>query len=146
MSWSASISIIFSTPIINPLKSIMSLIEAGWRPYWEPGRAVLFLPLGDAGMYDWKDSDTWQQAAEEIGEKIKHGESIGVVLYYEDTDVQFLFNSEYTQVSAILNSANRRTLNNSNSATDFTWYLQRIIHPLTAEQGAFTNLTCCDMR
>jgi hypothetical protein len=147
MSWQASISIDFWTPIANPYDSIMALTEVGWRISWMPGEGVVYLPLEDDGDYGWEGAtiDKWPAVIEEIKQKITQHEEVGIQLHYEETTIQLVFCKGYGQLFANINNVARRSLSDCDGVTDFSWYLSRILPSLIKLHGSFARLECIDL-
>ena len=110
--------------------SAQSIIEQLLRQGWTPLKngEILHLPIGDQGDYNWiSDAISYEEFCAQTAVKEQKGETIGVNLYWEDTDIGIsLLITEPNQLLIDL-GINRRYLDESVCLTDFNWYAERIL-------------------
>ncbi len=112
---------------------IVKLLNSfGWSYYDEDGRAE-YLPVGDCGSFDWQMAEMTETQLFEIFDCLcQRGETIGIVMYYRDTEHGITLLSSDTGSIIIIPNICRRTLNDDddNSITDVSWYAERIVQKL----------------
>ena len=119
---------------------IQILMDSGWSVCKD--EKVTFLPLGDNGMYDWREEELSPENLKTlVKEKEKLSEIVGVILYNDGVGVTLLFdsNSEFTIGCDIF----RKVLSNSR-LTDFSWYLQNLLMTLEREGITIVSVNCVE--
>lgn len=114
---------------------INNLIEEGWGIKDEKSR-VWYLPIGDDDDFDWEHNEI---SAEELSlivkrkEKLK--ETVGVILYWEQTNIGVSVLCDSWMKFSINLSINRKKIDEDDirSVTDVNWYVRNIINPLKKE-------------
>ena len=127
-------------PIRSPLEIVSLLLESGWT--LDCNGDVSYLPLGDAGLFDWQHVPIEEQnkVFEEIRRKELQGELISLSMFWKDTLIggEFLFSPKGDL--AFIATAKRKTIQNCDRYTDVTWYLQRLIPPLRSGGLSFETI------
>lgn len=116
------------------------LLDSGWSVCKD--EKVTVLPLGDNGMYDWREEELSPENLKTlVKEKEKLSEIVGVILYNDGVGVTLLFdsNSEFTIGCDIF----RKVLSNSR-LTDFSWYLQNLLMTLEREGITIVSVNCVE--
>ncbi len=116
---------------ISALDVILSLVDYGWS--LDDHGQVSILPIGDDDLYNWTrmPKNPLKIVYQIINEKELLGEIIGIVILWQDSKIggQLLVSGD-DKISFILN-INRKTLPNCQNFTDISWYLNKIIPPLS---------------
>ena len=130
MSVSASIDVSFIKNDISNF-SATDLIETMLHNNWtiKKDNKICYLPVGDE-LFEWEENEISETKLMEIvyQKELKH-ETIGVILFWENTDVgvSMLIFQDY-QISFNI-TVNRIKMNdlNCDDITDVNWYLTKII-------------------
>lgn len=147
MGLTAGIDIKFSVALADRVNAITVLQRAGWRVNNPTSKNIIFLPVGDNGMYDWQSISIteWATVATIITEQQRLGEASGIYLTYDDTQCDFIFAADQRSLSIAINNVNRKLLPDCSRFTDYSWYIQRIVCPLgTAILGGIETFACSD--
>ena len=145
MSFSAMITISFSKTKFNA-HSIYTLIQSGWQTQIRDQKLISYLPLGDDGEYNWRyeDSDKWTTISSIIDKKLQLNEITGIILTFEGTQCDFVLYPKDNKMIVGINNLGRKKLSNCSNITDYSWYLNRIICPLTGEMSDIVGIKCDD--
>ncbi len=132
--------------------SVVDLIDvlraAGWSFIRDGDTA--YLPLGDKGMFNWQVSHDMNQAefAKLVCQKQHANELIGLIMTWQLTDIGgiFLCWPSENRLSFDID-ANRQLVKISANfvATNFQWYLEKILPPLDAAFGV-ESFSCSEHR
>lgn len=110
-----------------PLEVLNILGIGGWK--LSDGEKISYLPLGDTDDYDWQSAplNEMEIIKLELEKKILVSEPIGICLTWKDSQVggQLLYFVQSKKLSFVWN-INRRKKPNSDRATDFDWYEEKI--------------------
>lgn len=117
----------------NLLDIIKLLNSFGWTYYDEDENAE-YLPVGDRDSFDWQMGEiTEGDLYAIIDRKQQRGETVGLVMYYRDTEYGITLLAADTSEISIMPNINRKTLDeddDTDSVTDVSWYAERIIQKL----------------
>ena len=117
----------------NLLDIIKLLNSFGWTYYDEDEHAE-YLPVGDSDSFDWQMGEiTEGDLYAIIDRKQQRGETVGLVMYYRDTEYGITLLAADTSEISIMPNINRKTLDeddDTDSVTDVSWYAERIIQKL----------------
>lgn len=117
----------------NVLDIIKLLNSFGWTYYDEDENAE-YLPVGDRDSFDWQMGEiTEGDLYAIIDRKQQRGETVGLVMYYRDTESGITLLAADTSEISIMPNINRKTLDeddDTDSVTDISWYAERIIQKL----------------
>ncbi len=117
----------------NLLDIIKLLNSFGWTYYDEDEHAE-YLPVGDRDSFDWQMGEiTEGDLYAIIDRKQQRGETVGLVMYYRDTEYGITLLAANTSEISIMPNINRKTLDeddDTDSVTDVSWYAERIIQKL----------------
>lgn len=117
----------------NLLDIIKLLNSFGWTYYDEDEHAE-YLPVGDRDSFDWQMGEiTEGDLYAIIDRKQQRGETVGLVMYYRDTEYGITLLAADTSEISIMPNINRKTLDeddDTDSVTDVSWYAERIIQKL----------------
>jgi hypothetical protein len=119
----------FSDNILDIIKLLNSF---GWTYYDEDHHAE-YLPLGDRDNFDWQMGEMTEGDLYAIIDlKQQRCETVGLVMYYRDTDYGITLLAAGTDDISIIPNINRKTLDEDDrdSVTDVSWYAERIIQKL----------------
>ncbi len=150
MSLSASIDFQFNkTPTFNPVSIIDSLLEFGWS--YDDGH-ISYLPLGDNDSFDWQSEEIihWPKIEKIITQKCANKEIVGIYLVWPSSLIgaQFLFKTKESQLLVQLTA--RKKIKGQERATDFTWYLEKLLPPLEKLKEKLKiqilEITCAELR
>lgn len=128
MSVSASIDIQLgkvSNEKISALQVINTFITNKWRI--QNDNNISYLPLGDEDSFEWQSDDiSVEQLINIVEKKESHGEIIGILMFWDSTEigVELLIRSEL-ELSFNL-SINRKLIGNTEN-TDINWYIEKIV-------------------
>jgi hypothetical protein len=115
-----------SAPII-----IEALVNAGWNPI--VNGSINYLPINDNDLYNWTSSKfSINHLLEIIKRKEQNNETIGVELYWKETNVGvslLIINSNELSFSIEIN---KKYIDESAYLIDFNWYSKKII-PILCE-------------
>ena len=115
------------------ISEVIELLDiVGWS-FFDEDENVEYLPLGDRGDYNWQMGETLTEGEvySLIGRKQEHGEMVGVVMYYHDTDIGITLLAESTASIMIMLNINRKTVGEDfYEITDIGWYTEHIVHKL----------------
>ncbi len=119
------------TPTFNPVSIIDSLLEFGWS--YDEGQ-ISYLPLGDDNDsfdWQWEEISHWPKVKKIITQQCANKERIGICLVWRTslTGGQFLFETKESQLLVNL-TITRKRIKGLERATDFTWYLEKLLPPL----------------
>lgn len=105
--------------------------EIGWR-YYDSGKNIVYLPLGDDDNFDWQKKFLSKNELHKlINSKQNNFEQIGLNLYCENSEEGLILLAKNTKEIVIDLNINRRTVeNNRESITDIGWYFNNIIQRL----------------
>lgn len=128
----------FSGSVTDFIKLLNSL---GWSYYDEEDRAE-YLPVGDTDSFDWQMGEITESALYAIFDrKQQRGETVGLVLYYRDTENGITLLAEDTSEIIIIPNICRKTLDDDDdSLTDVNWYSERIFQKLLWYDCGMVNL------
>ena len=134
------------TSHFNPLSIIDSLLELGWS--YDEGH-ISYLPLGDNDLFDWQweEISHWPKIREIITQQCANKERIGICLVWPNspTGTQFLFETEESQL--LVNLTGRKRIKGIERATDFTWYLEKLLPPLEQVNiPQILEINCSELR
>jgi len=138
MSVSASIDVVLFNKQ-NYIFSILDVINMMLNNNWkiENEGKISYLPLGDNGLYDWTENViTENQLKQIVRQKELEKETIGVIFYWENTDIGVsMLVLQDNQITFNLN-INRVQIESLKfmKVTDVNWYLNRIIPCLNTEK------------
>lgn len=117
----------------NLLDIIKLLNSFGWTYYDEDEHAE-YLPVGDRDSFDWQMGEiTEGDLYAIIDRKQQRGETVGLVMYYRDTEYGITLLAADTSEISIMPNINRKTLDeddDTDSVTDVSWYAERILQKL----------------
>ena len=116
----------------NVLDIIKLLNCFGWA-YYDEDRHAEYLPVGDRDSFEWQIGEiTEGDLYAVIERKRQRGETVGLVMYYRDTEYGITLLADNTAEILIMPNINRKTLDedDSYSVTDVSWYAERIIQKL----------------
>lgn len=111
---------------VPPLRVLLVLQDAGWR-IADVDERILYLPVGDAGRYDWQSVPIGDAPAvmSVLEHKAALREQIGVTLLWGDSQCGGTFRLEESFLA--VTPVNPVAVGD---VTDVTWYLERIVQPL----------------
>lgn len=117
----------------HKISEILRLFEkAGWHTGKDGAE---YLPLGDDGMFEWEKAVLGKDEFMRIIDlKQTEGETVSVILYFEDTDMGITFLADSTECTLLGLDINRKTIDGE--YTDASWYIMNIVARL--EQCGFT--------
>jgi hypothetical protein len=148
MGMSASIDFQFDqTAKFNPLTLIDSLLAFGWS-YGD--QYISYLPLSDeedSFDWQWEEISHWPKIREIITQQIVNKEKIGINLNWLTTLTggSFLFETKDNHLLICLGA--RQRIKGSERATDFTWYLEKLLPPLEQEHiPQILEIHCDELR
>jgi hypothetical protein len=124
---------------------LSAMISAGWS-YDDHGH-ISYLPLGDGDVsnWTWRSLADWAAVVEEIERKLASSETAGVVLLAaEGRSGGELLMTPSLEVITLILSANRKTLPGASQATDYSWYIARMVPPLEKLGFEIERMTCTD--
>ena len=119
----------FSGSVTDFIKLLNSL---GWS-YYDGDRHAEYLPVGDSDSFDWQMDDSTESVLFSVFDrKLQQEETVGLVMYYRDTEYGITLLASDTSEIIIIPNINRRTLteDDEDSLTDVNWYAERIIQKL----------------
>lgn len=119
----------FSGSVTDFIKLLHSL---GWSYYDGDNRAE-YLPFGDGDNFDWQIDEITDSALYSVFDrKLQNDETIGLVLYYRDTEHGITLLASDTDKIILIPNINRKTLTDGDedSVTDVNWYSERIMQKL----------------
>ena len=120
----------------NLLDIIKLLNSFGWTYYDEDEHAE-YLPVGDRDSFDWQMGEiTEGDLYAIIDRKQQRGETVGLVMYYRDTEYGITLLAANTSEISIMPNINRKTLDeddDTDSVTDVSWYAERTIQKLISK-------------
>ena len=118
----------FSGSVTDFIRLLTSL---GWFCYDGDNHAE-YLPVGDKDSFDWQMGEITESGLYAIfDQKWQAGETVGVVLYYRDTEYGVTLLSADVSEILIIPNINRRTLDDDeDSMTDVNWYAERLFQKL----------------
>ena len=118
----------FSGSVTDFIRLLTSL---GWSCYDGDNHAE-YLPVGDKDSFDWQMGEITESGLYAIfDQKWQAGETVGVVLYYRDTEYGVTLLSADVSEILIIPNINRRTLDDDeDSMTDVNWYAERLFQKL----------------
>lgn len=125
----ALLKINYSTQNNNISELVQLFRQVGWR-LQDKDNKITYLPLNDDDCFNWT-RETIQEGdlLEIISQKQACKEVVGLVLYWDRSDIgiSVLFES-YNRILISLD-INRKTMipGNSRSTTDINWYVEHII-------------------
>ncbi len=136
MSTSVSIDFQFNkTSIFNPVSILYSLVEFGWS-YGD--RYIAYFPLCDNDSIDWQREEIihWPKMKKILTQKAANKEMVGIYLLWPTgltgdeclIGAQFLFETKESQL--LVNLMTRKRIKGLERATDFIWYLEKLLPPL----------------
>jgi len=148
MSQSTSIDFQFKKIIpFNPVIIIEALLESGWS--YNDYEKISYLPLGDDDLFDWQweNINNWYKVKEIITQKCDKKEMIGICLVWQTSLIggQFLFETKESQFLINL-TINRKRIKGLKWATDFTWYLEKLLPPLEKINLQILEIICNELR
>lgn len=111
---------------------IKLLNSLGWS-YYDGDNHAEYLPVGDNENFEWQIGEITESALYAIFDrKLQRGETVGLVMYYRDTEYGITLLASDTSEINIIPNINRRTLieGDEDSVTDVNWYAERIIQKL----------------
>ena len=130
MSISASIDVsILKNDIYNfsAKDLLLEMIDKGWKT--RKNNKICYLPLGDE-LFDWIEEEISElDLMKIILKKEQNNEIIGIVLFWEDTDIGIsMLIFQNCQVTFNI-TINRMKLDNVSNIdiTDINWYIKKII-------------------
>lgn len=146
MGLCAGIDITFRTSLPSIMDAIDILLDAGWRVDSFRAPTIAYLPLGDDDHFAWQFEPLshWPQTIAIIEEKQRRSERIGVKLTFEETEGDFLFSADRLSLLIAINNVERKRLADCEKYTDYSWYLQRIVCPVSRELGLIESFECED--
>lgn len=119
----------FSGSVTDFIKLLGSL---GWSCY-DADNSAEYLPLGDNDSFDWQIGEVTESTLYSVFDsKLEQGETVGLVLYYRDTEYGVTLLAADTSEIIIIPNINRRTLteDDEDSLTDVNWYSERLMNKL----------------
>lgn len=124
---------------------LSGMIEAGWS-YDDHGH-ISHLPAGDNEVSNWtfRPLADWIAVVEEIEQKVVRKETAGIVLLTgeERSGGEVLIAPSLEEITLII-SANRRTLSGAFRATDYSWYIERMVPPLEKSGFRIERMECSE--
>ena len=144
MSHSASIDVTLAKPFAFS-RVLEVLSQAGWTLDAED--AICYLPPGHGDGFEW--TNVAPAAREEVLAHIRQmdraGEFLGIVVTWQDTGIggQLLMLEDRATFSLSL-TVRRRLLERCGRATDFSWYVGRLLEPVIAAGLAFESVRCAE--
>ncbi len=149
MSQSVSIRFQFNEIFpLNPVTIIDSLLESGWS--YNDYEKISYLPLGNLDdLFDWQreNINNWYKVKNLITQKCEKKEIIGISMVWKESlsGGQFLFSTKDSSFSVHL-SINRKPIFGLAPATDFTWYLEKLLPPLEKMNLQVLEIICDELR
>lgn len=144
MSYISGLNISLVDKQMEPLSIIEELLKLGWT--YNDNNQVTYLPIGDAGMYNWQSVplNEWKRIKEIIAKKIKLNETVGLVLTWENTQIGGDFHFMPLKDSlSITWSVNRKKL--KGGYTDHSWYIPKVLNPIRSRGFNIEVFECNDM-
>lgn len=144
MSISASIDISFAKNDIYNF-SVIDVIDAMLKNNWKVinKKGVYYLPFGDDDLFDWHEKEINLKELKKIIEQKENAkETIGLVFYWESTDIGVtMLQFDDHMISFILN-INRVKITSLDfmDITDVNWYLERIIPCFNKKNFQIVNI------
>ncbi len=128
--------------------SSIDLLELMINNNWiiKKNNKISYLPLGDDDLFEWTENEMKENELKEIIKKKEiEKEIIGIVFYWENTDIgvsmlcfpdnQITFNLNINRV--VIDEKECREI------TDTNWYLERIIPCLKTDKFKVQNVKFC---
>lgn len=129
MAMRSSTTIKFSIEATNFLNILSMLDDIGWE--FNVDGKLMFLPLDDAGMFNWREVPLSQRTEVEklLAQKEKLGQLIGVMMTFHNTQSggQMLYYPREGLLAFNWTIARREL---SSEITDHNWYNEMLVHPL----------------
>ena len=118
----------FAGSMTDLIKMMNSL---GWS-YYDDDNHAEYLPVGDRNSFDWQMGEITESALYAIFDrKLQRGETVGLVMYYRNTEHGITLLASDTSEIHIIPNINRKTLDDDeDSITDVNWYVERIFQKL----------------
>ncbi len=133
-----------SVQIHNAPEDIVSVIKAFQQIGWEFRPEIEYLPLHDEDASNWqKEKLSPEELFALIDEKQRNQETIGLILYYHNTEIGIMLLLWQSEQIDILPDINRKTLKNSD-ITDISFYLERTVVKLEEFGYVFTQIDICE--
>lgn len=137
MSVEASIDIKLNSYLeYETINVIKALIDGGWGVK-DKNDKVWYLPVGDKDDFEWeKNVLTEEEIRRIVQEKEKLNETIGIILYWKDTEVGISVLAYSANEFSVGLNINRKKLSqyDNRAITDVNWYIQNIIQVLKEQQ------------
>lgn len=133
MSKSVSLSIKFNKSKSYYLIDIIkTFLKVGWNLRDKEGK-VSYLPVGDKDDFEWQHSDilTDSDIFNNIIQKERVNEWVGIMLYWGNTDIGVTFLAESIDNVIVSPEINRKRF--FDNFTDINWYINSIIIGLKKE-------------
>ena len=143
MSYLSGVTVHLTGEATSPLHILQKLLDHGWT-YNDQG-SITYLPLGDREMYDWQQSplDEWNTVNAVLESKINANERIGIILTWEDTLIGGDFHiAPSSQEVSVTWSVNRKVI--EGGFTDHSWYLSKLLLPLSHSGMTISHSECLD--
>lgn len=144
MSTTASIDIEIlnnSDYIVSAVYLMDEMLNKNWNVRYN-GK-INYLPLGDEDLFEWTENIlTEDQLREIIKQKELQNEIVGIVFYWDDTNIAIsMLKFQDNQISFNLN-INRVVIDSmkSTNITDVNWYLTKIIPCLNTEKSKICSV------
>ena len=127
----------FSGSVTDFIKILNSL---GWS-YYDSDNHAEYLPLGDRDSFDWEIGEMTESGLYALFDrKLQAGETVGLVLYYRDTEHGVTLLAADISEILIIPNINRKTLDDDHdSMTDVSWYAERLFQKLLWYDCGMTN-------
>ena len=108
----------------HKISEVLQLFEkAGWHTGYD---GTEYLPLGDDGMFEWEKAKLGKDEFIHIIDlKQTEGETVSVILYFEDSDRGITFLADSTESILLGLDVNRKTIDGE--YTDASWYIMNIV-------------------
>lgn len=137
MSELASIDIELNEKL-NPLNFIEGCTNSNWS--FNNSQELVYLPLGDDGMFDWKciNSKGWQTIEHEIRQKELSNETIGLVMIDTSSNSggELLLWSGYDSLSLSLSINAKKT----EKGIDFEYYATKLKSTLESVGASISKI------
>lgn len=140
-----SIESMINIKTVQTEKDINILLEKFHISKWNylHENQVTFLPINDDDMYDWKIETLDRRDINSIiNAKQLNNEKIGIVLYFDDTEIGITLLADNT--AEILLSLDINRVSIKNKETDMTWYVENLIIPLKKHGLIITSVSFDD--
>lgn len=131
-----------------PLTILELLLDGGWSA--TTGGHITYLPQGDDGAFAWRSApvSAWERVRSELAGKQRAGEGLGLALFWQNGPFGGTFHLDPPHGNALtlwtVWYPERMRLLDAGGLTDHSWYLRRVVPPLSGAGIVVCSLSCSD--